>query len=87
MCIGCLVDVSLSCQAYRDTVSSVGDVIPTTLPFTRSNTSIRVFRHALALDEPRARKFCEFDTQDDEGGMDVQEVWFAGSHCGTFCHV
>ncbi|KAI1791963.1 hypothetical protein LXA43DRAFT_1008636 [Ganoderma leucocontextum] len=37
-----------------DTASSVGDVIPRTLPFTRLNTSIRVFRHALALHEPRA---------------------------------
>lgn len=38
----------------RDTVSSVG-VIPHTLPFTSSNTAIRVFRHALSLDEHRAR--------------------------------
>ena len=39
---------------HRDTVSSVG-VIPHTLPFTRSNKSIRIFRHALSLDEHRAR--------------------------------
>ncbi|KAI1791607.1 hypothetical protein LXA43DRAFT_1094487 [Ganoderma leucocontextum] len=68
-----------------DTVSSVGDVIPRTLPFTRSNTSIRVFRHALALHEPRASlhpKFYEqFDAQNGHDGTDVQEVWFAGSHC------
>ena len=35
-------------------MSSVG-VIPHTLPFTRSNTAIRTFRQALALDERRAR--------------------------------
>lgn len=38
----------------RDTVASVG-FIPHTLPFTSSNRSIRVFRHAVALDERRAR--------------------------------
>jgi uncharacterized protein (DUF2235 family) len=38
----------------RDTVCSVG-LIPHTLPFTRSNTTIRYFRHALSLDERRAK--------------------------------
>ncbi|KAI0756457.1 hypothetical protein C8Q80DRAFT_1264510 [Daedaleopsis nitida] len=37
-----------------DTVDSVG-LFPHTLPFTVSNNAIRVFRHALALDERRAR--------------------------------
>ncbi|EKM49550.1 uncharacterized protein PHACADRAFT_265087 [Phanerochaete carnosa HHB-10118-sp] len=36
-----------------ETVSSVGMVRHKTLPFTSSNNSIRVFRHALALDERR----------------------------------
>ena len=40
--------------ACRDTVDSVG-IIPHRLPFTRSNTAIRTFRHALALDERRVR--------------------------------
>ncbi len=35
-------------------MSSVG-IIPHSLPFTRSNTAIRIFRQALALDERRAR--------------------------------
>jgi len=38
----------------RDTVSSVG-IMPRTLPFTASNTSIRYFRHAISLDERRAK--------------------------------
>ena len=38
----------------RDTVCSVG-LIPHNLPFTRSNSAIRYFRHALSLDERRAR--------------------------------
>ncbi len=50
----CYVSSIHSHGEHRDTVSSVG-VIPHTLPFTKSNTAIRVFRHALSLDERRAR--------------------------------
>lgn len=39
---------------YRDTVNSVG-LIPRRLPFTTSNTIVRTFRHALSLDERRAK--------------------------------
>lgn len=39
---------------FRDTVSSVG-IIPRHLPFTTSNTVVRVFRHAISLDERRAK--------------------------------
>lgn len=38
----------------RDTVSSVG-LIPKRLPFTKSNTAVRYFRHAISLDEHRAK--------------------------------
>ena len=38
----------------RDTVCSVG-IIPRRLPFVGSNTAIRTFRHALSLDERRAK--------------------------------
>jgi uncharacterized protein (DUF2235 family) len=38
----------------RDTVDSVG-LIPRTLPFTTSNTILRTFRHAVSLDERRAK--------------------------------
>ncbi|KAI0368947.1 hypothetical protein BV20DRAFT_947314 [Pilatotrama ljubarskyi] len=48
------IDVDIDFIGVWDTVSSVG-VIPHTLPFTSSNTAIRVFRHALSLDEHRAR--------------------------------
>ncbi|KAI1790928.1 hypothetical protein LXA43DRAFT_1182107 [Ganoderma leucocontextum] len=61
-----------------------GDIIYWPLPFSRSNTSIRVFRHALALHERRAcfkPMFYEFDAQDDQDRTDVQEVWFPGCHC------
>lgn len=50
---------SLTCfcliiRIYRDTVDSVG-IIPKRLPFTTSNTIVRTFRHAVALDERRAK--------------------------------
>ena len=38
----------------RDTVNSVG-LIPRRLPFTMSNTNVRIFRHAVSLDERRAK--------------------------------
>ena len=38
----------------RDTVASVG-LIPYNLPFTQSNTAIKTFRHAVALDEHRVK--------------------------------
>ncbi len=41
-------------SSARDTVDSVG-LIPKRLPFTTSNTIIRTFRHAISLDERRAK--------------------------------
>jgi hypothetical protein len=38
---------------YRDTVASVGLLRSQTLPFVDANSSIRVFRQALSLDEVR----------------------------------
>ena len=35
----------------RDTVASVGVIMGRSLPFVNTNTTIRVFRQALALDE------------------------------------
>jgi len=43
-----------SLRTCRDTVDSVG-LIPKRLPFTTSNTIVRTFRHAVALDERRAK--------------------------------
>ncbi|KAK7464107.1 hypothetical protein VKT23_006271 [Stygiomarasmius scandens] len=48
------IDVDIEFLGVWDTVSSVG-FIPRRLPFTTSNTSVHYFRHALALDEHRAR--------------------------------
>ncbi|CAL1713203.1 unnamed protein product [Somion occarium] len=38
-----------------DTVASVGLLMNRTLPFTTTNTTIKTFRHALSLDEHRAK--------------------------------
>ncbi|KAJ7654299.1 hypothetical protein B0H17DRAFT_386771 [Mycena rosella] len=61
------IDVSIELVGVWDTVSSVG-LIPTQLPFTRSNGHVRYFRQALALDEHRARfqpSFWHRPTQED----------------------
>lgn len=63
-----------------DTVSSVGWVWePKAYPFTKANPSIRVARHAIAIDERR----CFFrQNRLDAGvpGQNLEEVWFAGVH-------
>ncbi|KAJ7482979.1 hypothetical protein B0H11DRAFT_2021670 [Mycena galericulata] len=48
------IDVDIEFVGVWDTVNSVG-LIPRRLPFTTSNTIVRTFRHALSLDERRAK--------------------------------
>ncbi|KAH9059125.1 hypothetical protein EDB87DRAFT_1624822, partial [Lactarius vividus] len=48
-------EVPIEFVGVWDTVSSVGFIVSETLPFTDVNTTIRVFRQALALDEHRAK--------------------------------
>ncbi|CUA69447.1 hypothetical protein RSOLAG22IIIB_14013 [Rhizoctonia solani] len=48
------VDVKIDFVGVFDTVNSVG-IIPRELPFAKTNYLIRVFRHAVALDERRAK--------------------------------
>jgi uncharacterized protein (DUF2235 family) len=63
-----------------------------TLPYTRSNPSVRAFRHALAIDERRSmfrplewRPDQQFRSHPFEGpaavAQDAQTLWFAGTHC------
>ncbi|KAJ7729083.1 hypothetical protein DFH07DRAFT_895750 [Mycena maculata] len=61
------IDVDIELIGVWDTVSSMG-FVPRTLPFTRSNNNVRYFRHAIALDEHRARfqpNFWNRPTPDD----------------------
>jgi len=46
-----IILVSVLTSLYRDTVASVGLLYGRNLPFTMSNEAVRVFRHALSLDE------------------------------------
>ncbi|EEB99560.1 hypothetical protein MPER_00743, partial [Moniliophthora perniciosa FA553] len=46
--------MTLTLNSLADTVNSVG-LIPKRLPFTTSNTIVRTFRHAVSLDERRAK--------------------------------
>ncbi|KAJ7292621.1 hypothetical protein C8J57DRAFT_1428731 [Mycena rebaudengoi] len=78
------IDVDIELVAVWDTVSSVG-LIPRVLPFTRSNNNVRYFRHALALDEHRARfqpNFWNRPTH-DELRLGVQEGEIPKSRFGS----
>jgi uncharacterized protein (DUF2235 family) len=48
------IDVDIEFVGVWDTVNSVG-LIPRRLPFTTSNTVVSTFRHAVSLDERRAK--------------------------------
>ncbi|KDN51574.1 hypothetical protein RSAG8_00119, partial [Rhizoctonia solani AG-8 WAC10335] len=48
-------EVEIEFMGVWDTVSSVGLIIPRHLPFTKSNPIVKTFRHAVSLDERRAK--------------------------------
>ncbi|KAI0812234.1 hypothetical protein BC629DRAFT_1280613 [Irpex lacteus] len=49
------IDVKVEFVGVWDTVNSVGLIHPRRLPFVSNNTAIRYFRHAVSLDERRAK--------------------------------
>ena len=76
-----------------DTVKSYGGIYPISWPHLRHNPSVRVVRHALALDEKRAwfqhttwgridERLSGEPLEDDARyrKQDVEEVWFRGYH-------
>ena len=76
----------------RDTVASVGFLIPRTLPLISGDT-IRAFRHCISLDEHRVKFDVTLWRPEDEvtgrhalhnqpNEPSVKEVWFAGGHGG-----
>jgi len=70
------VDVEIEFVGVWDTVCSVG-LIPHTLPFTASNTAIRYFRHAISLDEHRAKfkaNYYHLRHDDDQKGTKLGEM-------------
>lgn len=60
-----------------DTVSSVG-LWPESFPSTRHNPAIEVVRHAVSIDEVRAKFRTNLFGKVE--GQDRKEVWFAGVH-------
>ena len=62
------------------------------LPYTKTNPSVRVFRHAMAIDERRAMfrltdwtdpqpfKTNPFVKDEDAEPQDIKQMWFAGVH-------
>ncbi|KAJ7137109.1 hypothetical protein C8R44DRAFT_869188 [Mycena epipterygia] len=80
-----------------DSVNSVGMMDNIKLAYTATNGIVRTFRHAVALDERRAKFKQNMWSQPKKPAVaanaqlnghnvpsvvtDVQEVWFAGCHC------
>lgn len=65
-----------------DTVSTVGWIWnPQHLPYTAENPSIKVIRHAMAIDEHRALFVQNLCSPIANGNQDLLQVWFAGVHC------
>jgi uncharacterized protein (DUF2235 family) len=67
---------------HRDTVGSVG-IAPRTLPFTAFNPSIRYFRHAISLDEHRAKFKANYyhpQHPDDKEGVKPGETPRSNQH-------
>jgi uncharacterized protein (DUF2235 family) len=64
-----------------DTVSSVGWVAnPAKFPFTATNPSVSIIRHAVSIDERRAF-FRQNLFHRATARQDLVEIWFPGSHC------
>lgn len=71
------VDCPIEFMGVWDTVSSVGWLHnPKTWPNTAKLNNVRIVRHALALDERRAK----FRTNRVTQAPDLKEVWFSGVH-------
>ncbi|KAF8811050.1 hypothetical protein BYT27DRAFT_7336427 [Phlegmacium glaucopus] len=83
------VNVPIEFIGVWDTVGSLG-VVPKALPVTTPCTLAKTFRHAISLDERRARFGVTLwdknihlgsSTTEHMEITDVEEVWFAGCHC------
>jgi uncharacterized protein (DUF2235 family) len=77
--------VPITFMGLWDTVSSYGALTNLrTLPYTRVNPSVKVVRHAVALDERRAffraNHVGRHVPERKEPVQDVKEVWFCGAH-------
>jgi uncharacterized protein (DUF2235 family) len=74
--------VSIDFIGLWDTVSSVGWLWhPEYLEFTANNPSVKVVRHAVAMDERRSYFVQNLWGHDPNIPTDIEQVWFAGVHC------
>ncbi|KAI0278629.1 hypothetical protein BGY98DRAFT_916781 [Russula aff. rugulosa BPL654] len=82
------IDVEIEFVGVWDTVSSVG-IVPRTLPFTASSTSMRYFRHAISLDERRAKfkaNYYHLQHPDDQKGTRPGEMPLSTQWHWRICH-
>ncbi|KAK7036089.1 DUF2235 domain-containing protein [Favolaschia claudopus] len=82
------IDIDIEFVGVWDTVNSVG-LVPKRLPFTASNTIVRTFRHALSLDERRAKfKPNLWNRPDDrEKTLSITDQKMARESCKDHSHV
>ncbi len=74
-------DVPIKFLGLFDTVKSVGWVYdPTVIPYTSSNSSVQIVRHAMSIDERRVFFRQESWSYKAVPQTDVLQVWFAGVH-------
>jgi uncharacterized protein (DUF2235 family) len=65
-----------------DTVSSIRWALKTVvLDFTTENPLVEIVRHAVSIDERRAYFRENLWNEGSTPGQDVEQLWFAGSHC------
>ncbi|KAH9979651.1 hypothetical protein BJV74DRAFT_888045 [Russula compacta] len=80
----CRHPVHIDFLGVWDTVESVGALVSRSLPCVGVNTAIRVFRHAIALDEHRSKYRPNFYhhsvDESSKNTTDIEEVWFVGCH-------
>ncbi|THV02015.1 hypothetical protein K435DRAFT_367663 [Dendrothele bispora CBS 962.96] len=75
------ISVTIEFLGVWDTVKSVGLFRSTGAMYTSSNPHVKTFRHAIALDERRARFDRSMWRYNPKFKTDIEQVWFAGVHC------
>ncbi|KAK7440576.1 hypothetical protein VKT23_016925 [Stygiomarasmius scandens] len=73
--------VTIEIVGVWDTVNSVGLIMKTGSMYTSSNLHLKTLRHAIALDERRARFDRAMWRHKPGFKTDIEQVWFAGAHC------
>ncbi|KAK7460498.1 hypothetical protein VKT23_009216 [Stygiomarasmius scandens] len=75
------IPITIEFLGVWDTVKSVGLFRTTGAMYSSSNPHVRTLRHAIALDERRARFDRSMWRYNPKYKTDIEQVWFSGVHC------